>query len=101
MGNITAPSAAQYNIVENHTQMTLNDIFGTPYPADVKYVLAAGSPAKTAGAGGTEAGIYGGAVPAKAQRIPSIPEVVEFTVAGATSPDGSLKANIRVEAQDE
>ena len=98
----SAPGVASYNTTANNIEnVALFDIFGTNTPESTKYVLAADSPGKGAGADGTETGIYGGARPAKEHRLPSIPQITEFTVAGASNPDGTLKVNITVEAQDE
>ena len=63
----------------------VNNVFiGYPYAAvgesaDSKYKLKAGSPAKGAGMGGIDMGIYGGTNPYKLSGIPSIPAFYKLT----------------------
>ena len=102
VGSFSEPVMTQYNSTGfNIENIPLMEIFGTNSPAYNRYKLAESSPAKGAGADGTDAGIYGGPMPAKELRLPSIPQVVEYTVAGMSNPDGTLKVNIKVEAQSE
>ena len=102
VGGFTTPGTTQYNTVANNiTNQYRNDIFGTTDPASTRYKLPAGSPGKGTAVDGTDMGIYGGSIPAKELRLPPVPQVMEFSVAGTSNPDGTLKVTIKVEAQDE
>jgi len=102
VGTFTTPAPSNYITVDNNLEnVALYDIFGTNTPANTRWKLAADSPGKDFGSDGTDVGIYGGSLPAKEYRLPSVPEVTQFSVAGASNPDGTLKVNIKVEAQDE
>ncbi|MEO6547847.1 MAG: hypothetical protein ABIN94_07595 [Ferruginibacter sp.] len=57
--------------------------------ADARYQLKAGSPALTAGAGGTPIGMYSGNYPYKLSTLPSIPSVYLLSSPQGNNPSGS------------
>lgn len=61
--------------------------------------LVPGSPALTAGVGGSECGIYGGASPWKEGGVPFNPHIQEQSVGATTNPQGGLPVLIKVAAQ--
>ena len=109
VANFDAVTAGSYCTVEdNIPSNTLAEIFegGTAAEAAAReYRLNPEGPAKVnaegnpPGSDGTEIGLYGG-LGYKGVRTPSNPSVTKFSVGGTTNPDGLLKANIVVDAQE-
>lgn len=76
----------------------INNIIGDPKFVDTTdYLLKKDSPAKGAGTGGTDCGIYGGSTPF----IPSAitPKIVNLDISKTTNSEGQLKVIMKVEAQ--
>ena len=96
------PAAANSNTISNNIEIrALAVIFENGTPANARYRLNASSPAKDAGSDGTDMGIYGSSLPAKELRTPAaVPVVTDFAIGGVSTPDGVLKTNIKVEAQE-
>jgi len=57
--------------------------------ADARYQLKAGSPALTAGSGGTPIGMYTGNYPYKLSTIPSIPTIYQLSSPQGNNPPGN------------
>lgn len=97
VGSLTGTTSNNNYAADNITGVAyLTSIFED----QVLYQLKADSPGKNAGSDGTDMGLYGGAFPAKEQRIPAYPVVTAFSAGGATAADGVLPVRITVEAQD-
>lgn len=81
-GNVITPIANAANI------FTAFPLIGTT-SADARYQLKAGSPALTAGAGGTAIGMFTGSYPYKLSGIPTIPTIYTLTSPQGNNPPGN------------
>ncbi|MEO7313509.1 MAG: hypothetical protein ABIX01_24210 [Chitinophagaceae bacterium] len=81
-GNVVTP-IANYNLIFEGFPA-----IGTR-SADDRYILKAGSPALTVGAGGTPIGMFAGPSPYKLSTIPSIPTIYQLTSPQGNNPTGS------------
>lgn len=81
-GNTITPIANAANIFNAFP------LIGTT-SADARYQLKAGSPALTAGSGGTPIGMYTGNYPYKLSTIPSIPTIYQLSSPQGNNPPGN------------
>ena len=81
-GNVITPIANAANV------FTAFPTIGTT-SADARYQLKAGSPALTAGAGGTAIGLFTGVTPYKLSTIPTIPTIYALSSPQGNNPSGN------------
>jgi hypothetical protein len=72
----------------NQENVLAGSLFTGAGSTDGQWQLSAGSPAKGAGVGGTDCGIFGGATPYILSGIPSIPSIYTLTSPGGTTVPG-------------
>ena len=72
----------------NQENVPGSGIFTGTGSTDGQWQLAPGSPAKGAGVGGTDCGIFGGTTPYVLSGIPSIPSIYTLTSSGGTTVPG-------------
>jgi hypothetical protein len=69
----------------NQENVLATSLFTGTGSTDGQWQLSSGSPAKGAGVGGTDCGIFGGATPYVLSGIPSIPSIYTLTSSGGTT----------------
>jgi hypothetical protein len=72
----------------NQENVPAASLFTGTGSTDGQWQLAAGSPARGAGVGGTDCGIFGGTTPYVLSGIPSIPSIYTLTSSGGTTVPG-------------
>jgi len=88
----------------NHNQYSvdMNTVFidfnGTHSSPDGKWQLAEGSPAKGAGSGGVDCGIFGGSTPYVLSGIPALPHIYEADIPATANTGSSFKISIKVKS---
>jgi len=86
------------NCIANVTSLFVNTNGNFIYEDADNYHLVTGSPALTAGAGGTQCGIYGGTTAAKNGFVPFNPHISNKTIAPAST-NGMLNVTINATSQ--
>lgn len=77
---------------------SMNGVFIGGDSPDAQFQVQSNSPAKTAGVGGVECGMFGGALPYTLSGIPSIPTIYEFS-----APEGgstSLPVQVKIKSRN-
>lgn len=87
------------NILNVNADSIFMNQTGTIFSYQANYRLKATCPGKNAGTDGTDIGIFGTAEPYKEGAVPANPHIVSKTVKPSTTPNGKLKASIKVTAQ--
>jgi hypothetical protein len=94
-------------IFNNIINIEFNTLFlGNPndlsinIPPDARAQLAAGSPARGAGVGGTDAGAFGGDMPYVLSGIPEIPHVYQLDVQPSTTSGSTLQVQIKAKTNN-
>ena len=81
-GNVVTPIANAANIFDGFPAIST-------FSADARFMLKAGSPALTIGAGGTPIGMFTGNTPYKLSMIPSIPSIYQLSSPQGNNPPGN------------
>ncbi|MEP7109563.1 MAG: hypothetical protein ABI760_16335 [Ferruginibacter sp.] len=81
-GNVITPVANAANIFDGFPAIG-------SFSADARYKLKSGSPASTAGAGGTPIGMFAGSTPFKLGLVPTIPSIYLLTSPQGNNPPGN------------
>lgn len=88
----------------NFGDETLTFLVANPWPTitteDVKFQLAAGSPAIGIGTGGTNAGAFGGANPYVLSGVPAYPVITNFTTTGVGNTATPLQVSVTVRSSN-
>ena len=70
------------------------------YSDDGQYILKSDSPAKGAGVGGTDCGMFGGSSPYKLSGIPGIPNIYELNVPENGYTNDGINVEIKVKSNN-
>jgi hypothetical protein len=104
VANATFGSTNSTGVYQNLVNQDVSGIFvnydgASAFSYDYDFNLQESFAGKDFGKDGYDIGIFGTAIPFKANMLPVIPHIKSQTIATSTDEDGSLQINIEVEAQ--